>query len=358
MLELPTNHGVHLSVNTRSKPAPTLRRPTEQMRSLNADAGFEDRAEFEVPGAQPRNSRAILFVMTGPHQGALFPVGRTTVVGRSENVDACLLDVGVSRRHARISRAGFGFTVEDLGSRNGTFVNDVPVQGSIRAKDGDHVRFGRNTVAKLGLVSELEERALMALYESTLRDPLTRLYNRRHFEERLYSEHSFAQRHGSPLALLMIDLDHFKDINDEHGHPAGDVVLRVVAAQVQRMMRPEDVVARYGGEEIVVIIRETNLRNAEILAERVRAQVESLAVDWNGKKLRITCSIGVTASEPEAPSATPGEMVGVVDEALYEAKRAGRNRVRARQPSSLARTGTRAAPGDPELTDPNAGQIA
>jgi diguanylate cyclase (GGDEF)-like protein len=107
-----------------------------------------------------------------------------------------------------------------------------------------------------------------SVYEAALRDPLTRAYNRRYFDDRLFSELSFARRHGAPLGLLMVDLDHFKRINDVYGHQAGDVVLRVVAATIQRLMRPEDVVARYGGDEFVVIARGTTLRNAEILAER------------------------------------------------------------------------------------------
>jgi diguanylate cyclase (GGDEF)-like protein len=127
--------------------------------------------------------------------------------------------------------------------------------------------------------------------------------------------------------VLIVDIDHFKRVNDSLGHLAGDRVLRLVAATVHHIMRPEDVVARYGGEEFVVIARNTNLDQAAVLAERVREHVAELMADWEGQTVRVTASVGVAVLEPEHPSVEA--MIEAADEALYEAKRAGRNCVRA-----------------------------
>jgi diguanylate cyclase (GGDEF)-like protein len=194
-------------------------------------------------------------------------------------------------------------------------------------------------LAELVLVDDLEERALRGLYESTLRDPLTGLYNRRYFDDRLEAEFSFARRHHAQLGLLIADLDCFKSINDVYGHQAGDLVLRVVAASIQRLMRPEDVVARFGGEEIVVIARDNGLRNAEVLAERLRAQIEQISIDWHDARLTITASVGVTCLDAESRFKSAETMLGAADTALYEAKRLGRNRV-----SVLAGSTPRTAP--------------
>ena len=168
---------------------------------------------------------------------------------------------------------------------------------------------------------------MLTLFEMTLRDPLTRVYNRRYFDKRLHEELSFARRQGTPLALLLIDIDHFKQVNDRCGHPVGDRVLELVAKRIQAVLRPEDVLARYGGEEFVVIARNTSLKNGEVLAERVRRDVLSMVVPLPGFDLRVTISIGVTALCADVGNASETELVAAVDGAMYRAKRAGRNRV-------------------------------
>jgi diguanylate cyclase (GGDEF)-like protein len=278
--------------------------------------------------AHPGKDRTLLFVLSGPQQGAVFRLPPRALIGRDRGADAAIEDESISRVHARIVRSENGNTLEDLGSVNGTALGDTPVLGVVPLAYGDHIRIGHHTVAELVLVDELEEHALMGLYESTLRDALTGLYNRRYFDDRLIAELSFAERHEAPLGLLFADLDEFKLINDAHGHQAGDLVLRVVGATIQRLMRPEDVVARFGGEEFVVIARDTGLRNAEILAERVRAQIARLRLVWNDRPLAITASVGVTAFEALSRFDSPQEMIAIADAAMYEAKRLGRDRVR------------------------------
>jgi diguanylate cyclase (GGDEF)-like protein len=165
------------------------------------------------------------------------------------------------------------------------------------------------------------------MVDSALRDPLTRLYNQRYFAERLDAELRFARRHGSALAVLMIDIDHFKRVNDQRGHLVGDSVLGAVALTLARAVRNEDVVARYGGEEFVVLLRATALDAAVLLAERLRRKVEDLSVPCDGgAPVAVTVSAGAAAF-PADGIETAHDLIGAADRALYVAKGAGRNRV-------------------------------
>jgi diguanylate cyclase len=161
------------------------------------------------------------------------------------------------------------------------------------------------------------------LRTQSLRDPLTGLYNRRYMEDALARYLSMAERTGSATSAIMIDLDHFKKLNDEHGHAKGDAVLREVAGQLVGALRPSDVVCRYGGEELLVILPNCDLDDASLRAEMLRGRVESLS-ETHGAP--ITASFGI-ACVPET-SAGPGDIVTMADAALYEAKQAGRNCVR------------------------------
>jgi two-component system cell cycle response regulator len=159
-------------------------------------------------------------------------------------------------------------------------------------------------------------------------DPLTQTYNRRALMDRLTEEMERARRYGLQLSVLMVDLDHFKAINDSYGHVVGDEVLRGVSATLQREARAVDVVARYGGEEFVVVLPETGTEGAMAVAERIRSRVAAVPPMPGGEYgwLRVTVSIGV-ASVPESGANTPEELIGVADQALYRAKAEGRNRV-------------------------------
>jgi diguanylate cyclase (GGDEF)-like protein len=156
-------------------------------------------------------------------------------------------------------------------------------------------------------------------------DSLTAIANRRTFDERLAIEVARANRYGAPLSLVMIDLDHFKELNDRFGHPVGDEVLKRVAVLIDREKRLGDVVARYGGEEFAAILPHTEARAAMVWAERVRQLIAGTEVRSDAGALNVTASFGVTGAAAER--AQPATLVEEADQALYEAKRAGRNRV-------------------------------
>ncbi len=183
----------------------------------------------------------------------------------------------------------------------------------------------RNVLERARLEAEVR-RANDRLREWAIRDGLTGLYNHRHFQEQLLTEFARARRYAQPLACLMIDLDHFKRINDTCGHPFGDEVLKQLARTLTDVARQADIIARYGGEEFVVVLPSTDLEGARRFAERVRAEVAARPVRADGQAVDITLSVGV------ATSRTPGvdnerALIKRADAALYEAKRAGRNRV-------------------------------
>lgn len=165
------------------------------------------------------------------------------------------------------------------------------------------------------------------LEELSIRDSLTGLYNRRELEKRLYQEIHRARRYHHPLAVLMLDIDHFKNVNDHYGHPAGDEVLITVSDLLQLNVRPVDVVCRYGGEELAVILPETDEDGARAVAERMRATVdESVTTTPRGDMVHVTVSIGIAMFPRHGE--TVAALVHAADQALYSAKRDGRNLVR------------------------------
>jgi diguanylate cyclase (GGDEF)-like protein len=251
-------------------------------------------------------------------------------MGRGETVDIRLFDEGISREHAQVvqEKTEGGATqniLEDLGSTNGTFCNGTRVQRQALA-DGDKILLGSTTILKFSYQDKLDEMFQRQMSESALRDGLTKAFNKRYFTERLDSEYTYAVRHDSPLTLLFLDIDHFKRINDVHGHPGGDYVLVELAKVAHGSLRNEDIFARYGGEEFAVISRGTDVAEAEALAERLRRAVEEHGFTYEGKAIPVTISVGV-ARAPRAGVGSAAELVALADETMYAAKRSGRNRV-------------------------------
>jgi two-component system cell cycle response regulator len=297
----------------------------------------QERTSTAVPRLTPSGEKhAFLLVLSGPQFGDIFPLapGKELVVGRRDDCDVQIRDDGVSRRHASIEMKGEGAVLRDLGSANGTWVNGKR-ESEAQLADGARVQVGGQTTLKFIWADELEARYQVKLAEGALVDPLTGLHNRRHFEERLGSELAASQRHGHPVSLLLCDVDHFKAINDEYGHLAGDETLKMVAFVLRGAVRKEDVLARYGGEEFVVVARETAMDGAQALAERIRRAVEKSRCAWQGHDLGVTVSIGVTVSVGLAefvPGRTERDLIESADRALYVAKQGGRNKVVALRP--------------------------
>ncbi|MCK6511228.1 GGDEF domain-containing protein [Myxococcota bacterium] len=276
---------------------------------------------------EEKKDRICLLVISGHLTGQMFRVEQRCVhLGRSSECEISLRDNDISRIHARIEQRDTDtFLLEDLGSTNGTFVNGRRVK-SYLLQDNDRIQLGRSTILKFSLHDELEELFQRRLYESAVLDGLTQVYNRKFFDERLQTEFSFAQRHKTPLSLLLMDIDHFKHLNDTHGHPAGDQALRMVAQTIQMALRKEDIVARYGGEEFAVVARGILPTQAAILAERIRMKVEELRIPIETAVLQITLSIGAVTLYTQAFH-SPEELLQEADERLYHAKRSGRNQV-------------------------------
>jgi len=267
-----------------------------------------------------------LIVLAGPNLGEMFPIDAAECfIGRSEQATIRLRDDSISRKHVRIVVEGSEVRVEDLGSANGTIVNGEPIK-SASLRDGDKIQLGATTILKFSYHDKLEESFQRQMYDAALRDPLTKAFNKKQLLDRLNSELAFARRHQTPLALVMIDIDHFKRVNDTWGHLAGDHVLSTLAATVQATLRAEDIFARYGGEEFAIVCRSTTASDTAIVAERIRATVQGTTFAYEGRTIPVTVSLGV-AGYPAIAASASDDLVRAADEALYEAKRSGRNRV-------------------------------
>ncbi|HEY8431828.1 MAG TPA: GGDEF domain-containing protein [Sandaracinaceae bacterium] len=279
-----------------------------------------------VEGLPPRDHATLTFV-EGPLAGAIIPMapGSSLLLGRGASANVRIPEDTVSREHARIRWDGSGYVIEDRGS-TGTWVNGWRVDSWRPLPACARVQLGAKVRLRFDLHDEAEQRVLAELYEAAMRDALTGAYTRRYLRERLHAELSYASRHKTPVALLMIDLDHFKRVNDRHGHQAGDAVLRVVVAELRAMLRPEDVLVRYGGEELCVLARGLDVESAKALAERLRSGVAGLRIPVVGADLRITVSVGIAVTDGTNDPPTVSALVERADRALYRAKRAGRNR--------------------------------
>jgi two-component system cell cycle response regulator len=278
----------------------------------------------EPPRRVAQGPSAYLVVIAGPSFGEMYKLkGDRSVLGRSERADIRVLDDGVSREHAAIERDGGKMVLVDLKSTNGVFWNGqrVPRQD---LTDGDKISIGSSTILRFTYQDEADERYQRKLFESALRDGLTSTFNRRYFIDRLNAELRFANRHDKSVGLLFIDIDHFKKINDGHGHQAGDHVLAGVARAMTATIRAEDVLARYGGEEFAVICREIEADGVRALGERLRTAIEGRPFVHDGKQISVTVSIGAAVGRGVQEGQA---LIAAADAAMYEAKLNGRNRV-------------------------------
>lgn len=262
----------------------------------------------------------------GPDIGKRSPLlSNQYIVGRDSEAGFVVSRSSVSRQHARLYVDDSGdWWVEDLNSTNGTFVNESRVR-SAKLSDSDQVRFG-DAIYKFLAGSNIESAYHEAIHNMAIQDGMTGIHNKRYFTEFLEREIAVASRHGHPLSLVMFDVDHFKKVNDSHGHLAGDAVLKDLAGRIKPRIRREDLFARYGGEEFACVLPSTALPGAIVFAEHLRTLIEQQPCAFDTMQIPFTISLGVTVLHKETgvDSAT---LIKRADENLYAAKRGGRNRV-------------------------------
>jgi diguanylate cyclase (GGDEF)-like protein len=245
-------------------------------------------------------------------------------VGRGPENNIVLEGDSVSRRHAHFEQRGASWIAVDDNSTNGTYVNDEPISRELGLTNGDRVKVGP-TIFKYLSGQDVEAQYHEEIYRMTIIDGLTQAHVKRYLLEALEKELIRARRHERELAFLMFDIDHFKKINDFHGHLAGDHVLKELARIVQGRIRRDEVFARYGGEEFAILLPETTLDGARQLAEGLREKVAEARFTFQNELIPVTISVGV--AKLEEAHKTSLDLIKTADEHLYEAKRGGRNRV-------------------------------
>jgi two-component system, cell cycle response regulator len=281
------------------------------------------RTAISIPSERPPSAGPpCLVIISGDDMGRRFELGTTEVsIGRADTCTICVNTDQVSRKHATVQAVLGKYYIVDMRSTNGTFVNEQKVE---RAKllDGDQIRVGK-TVLKY-TESHVEQRYFEHVFNLASIDALTGAFNKRYFDETFGKEIQRSQQVGTPLSIVLFDIDHFKKINDTYGHPAGDAVLKNVSGAVASQLRDGDALFRVGGEEFALVLSATPLSLAVQAAEAVRALVASVVTDFMGTRITATLSLGVAEL---APGEQPAALYQRVDERLYAAKRGGRNRV-------------------------------
>ena len=292
-----------------------------------------------VPARGPTRERhpALVF-LRGELLAAPIPLDRDEVtLGRALEADVRVNDARASRIHARISAERDPATgetlyrIRDLGSTNGTLLNGEPVTDGY-LQDGDKVTVGEQLL-RFELLDDIDREYQRQIHRLLAHDELTGLLTSKSFFSELRREAARAVTEGRPFCVLMMDLDHFKAVNDTHGHLVGSQTLEVVGSLITNALRAGDVAARFGGEEFAAFLLNADCAQGLVAAERVRAAIEGHhfpatrrgAPQETGETLRITISLGVAAFPDDARD--PIELVELADTALYRAKNLGRNRV-------------------------------
>lgn len=243
------------------------------------------------------------------------------VVGREPTSDLMISERAVSRQHARFEKTEDGFSVTDLGSTNGTWVNGENVLVA-KLRSGDRIRIG-GRIFKFIATDQLEAQYHDAVYSMMTKDSLTQAWNKRYLLDILERELKRRERTGRPLCLLILDLDHFKKVNDTYGHLVGDELLRQAASRLKDSVREEDIFARFGGEEFCVVLSETAKEAARVCAQRCLDGISKSPFETASGEINCTVSIGIGEAVQKVVS--PKELIKLADDNLYRAKELGRN---------------------------------
>ncbi|MBU8894252.1 GGDEF domain-containing protein [Corallococcus sp. H22C18031201] len=276
-------------------------------------------------GVPSERTDSCLVQIHGPELGKKYVLEDAEfTIGRDQQNNIVVELDNVSRRHARILGRGGRMFVEDLGSTNGTYLNDQEVLQAHPLRSGDLIKVG-GSIFKFLDGDNIETQYHETIYTLTIADGLTGINNKRYFLEYLEREMGRSHRYQRTLSLMMFDIDHFKRINDVHGHLAGDYVLREMAQSIKRLVRREQCFARYGGEEFAVVMPEDGPDKARLFAEKIRRLVEEKVFIFEDKEIPVTISIGIAEMSGDMNEPTP--FIKVADTNLYKAKKSGRNRV-------------------------------
>ncbi|TWT94329.1 GGDEF domain-containing protein [Neorhodopirellula pilleata] len=246
------------------------------------------------------------------------------VIGRDPASDLVLSDHSVSRQHASISLDRDGYYAEDLESTNGTFVNGNLI-ARCRLESGDTVQIG-TFIFKFLSAGSVESHYHETIYTAMTRDGLTGTMNKRYLLESMQREIARCARQRQPLSVVMIDIDHFKSVNDSHGHLVGDEVLREFGRRLLSVCREESLLARYGGEEFSLLLSSTDGAEAIEVCQRCRAEIANTRFSTSAGPLAITASFGIGCLPVGQPMPVT-DLIKIADDRLYDAKKQGRNRV-------------------------------
>lgn len=297
---------------------------TKDKKILDVPATMLDkpsRDNLDMHGPEP-----YLVIVSGADLGKHFRLHLPhNTFGRDQSAHICISDPKISRRHGRLSvyPDKNEIYLEDFNSSNGTFVNGLRIARQ-QLELRDRIRVG-DTHMKIDYKIGKEAQSEMELLQAATTDSLTAVMNRHAFMARANQEFSFCKRNGGALAVLMCDVDHFKQKNDSFGHPAGDLILRELGQILIGAIRQEDMLARYGGEEFIMLLREASEQDAWACAEKIREAVMRHPFTFQDTIMPTTISIGVCCRGAVTEESLE-DLIQAADDALYRAKRNGRNR--------------------------------
>lgn len=284
-------------------------------------------------GLAPRSTGSLapyFIVIRGGTPGTMLPLSiEGTTIGRSPGNGMQILEGSISRNHAKFTVDPLGEPrITDLGSANGSFLNGNQIEPNVpvRLRDGDRLQLGSLVVIKFVRLDPCEERFHKEMFDRTVRDGLTTLYKREYLFEQFGPLLARCIALGLGVAVMVIDIDHFKAINDQHGHDAGDEVLKEVCALLRHHARQDDLIVRYGGEEFVFALPCPNIIRAVERAEVIRRAVEQRGFEHQGQTIRMTLSIGLTFTAADKHQSITA-LISEADKKLLEAKALGRNQV-------------------------------
>lgn len=264
-----------------------------------------------------------LTVLTGGPVGVLYTLSASaaTLIGRARDANVRLTNKRASRRHAKILINPEGRAIlEDLGSRNGTYINGKQVR-SYRLRDGDKLRLGPDAVLKFSYQDDLERNVHQSLIDGEIRDAVTGIYTKRFVFDQIVTACAHARRYDTPLTLLIFEIDHFWQIEDMYDRPAGNYIVRKLSRIVRRLLRTDDVFARYDTHRFVVLARDLSNEGAVMLARRIRRAVRSRQFNFQDMHLPVSISLGIGRLSDEANE--PASLLHSAEGFLRMAKTAG-----------------------------------